>query len=302
MGETGSAILLLVLPAIAWGGMFHVAQRVLPVVDPFWLTLLRFLPTSLVMVALLSVRESPLPARASDNHKTAVAGLLGFAVFSFSVYSGIAMTTPEHGAIIMSLTPLIGALLAWGIGRHRPTMLSLICIGVALLGAFLVVTGGARVEASSNALLGDGLVFLGALAWALYLRSGGWFPGWSSLRFSTLSTAAGTAWIVLGVAGFSAAGWAHMPDWHGLQPLWPELFYLVVFGTLIALLMWNRGVALLGPVNGALFMNLVPVSAFAIGLLRGHRPTAMELFGAALVLAALVINNVLPRRGVAVAR
>ncbi len=48
--------------------------------------------------------------------------------------------------------------------------------------------------------------------------------------------------------------------------------------------------------DGALFMNLVPVSAFVIGLARGHHPAPPELLGAALVVLALLANNLLPRR------
>lgn len=54
--------------------------------------------------------------------------------------------------------------------------------------------------------------------------------------------------------------------------------------------------ARLGSVNGALFMSLVPVSIFVIGLVRDHRPPPAEWLGAALVLTSLLVNNLLPHR------
>lgn len=299
------ACLFLVLPAAAWGGMFHVAQRVLPQIDPFWLTLMRLFPTALIMLALWAWRESAAPQAVSTvgrapsrmGWKLAVAGLVGFGVFNFALYSGIALTTPEHAAIIMAMTPLLGAALAWGISRRAPPRLTLICIGVALVGAVCVVTGhAAGSTVMPHAVAGDALVALGALSWAFYLRAVAWFPTWSSLRFSAFTTAMGTLWVGLGLLLLTLVERSHAPVWRTLPALGPELFYMIFLGTLAALLLWNRGVALIGPVNGALFMNLVPVSAFVIGIALGHRPAPVEVMGALLVLGALLANNLLLRR------
>lgn len=294
---TTRAVLLLALPAISWGGMFHVAQRILPLADPFWLTLLRLLPTALTLLLLLAVTEPQAPpAGAQRLCKAAWSGLVGFAGFNFAAYSGLMLTTPEHCAIIMSLTPLLGALLAWAITRRAPPVATLICIGIALFGAILVIGGGGRHNAAPHGGLGDALVLLGALAWALYLRTSAWFPGWSSLRFSAMTTATGALWIALGLAGFSLAGWSRWPLWSAMPEFGAEFAYVILIGTLLGLLLWNRGVALLGPVDAGLYMNLVPVSAFVIGVLRGHRPAPAELLGAGLVLLALLANNFLLRR------
>jgi drug/metabolite transporter (DMT)-like permease len=52
----------------------------------------------------------------------------------------------------------------------------------------------------------------------------------------------------------------------------------------------------LGPLNAMLLGNLVPVVTFVIRILQGHRFEAIELAGAALVVAALVANNLYLRR------
>jgi drug/metabolite transporter (DMT)-like permease len=61
-------------------------------------------------------------------------------------------------------------------------------------------------------------------------------------------------------------------------------------------LAWNEGVRRLGAPNAALFMNLVPVVAFVIAIVRGYRPEAAELGGAALTVAALIGANLTARR------
>ena len=69
---------------------------------------------------------------------------------------------------------------------------------------------------------------------------------------------------------------------------------------MVAVLAWNEGVRRIGPANGALFLNLVPVISFAIAItIQGYDPNGWELLGAALTIAALVYANL---RGRAPAR
>jgi len=63
----------------------------------------------------------------------------------------------------------------------------------------------------------------------------------------------------------------------------------------LAVFAWNAGVAALGAPNGVLFINLVPITAFAIGIAQGHRFGPSEIAGALLVIGALVASNVAAR-------
>jgi drug/metabolite transporter (DMT)-like permease len=66
----------------------------------------------------------------------------------------------------------------------------------------------------------------------------------------------------------------------------------------IAVLSWNMGNKIITPVNGVLFMNVVPVAAFAVSALSGIVPTPVQLAGAAITVAALVMNNLYQRQRV----
>jgi drug/metabolite transporter (DMT)-like permease len=74
------------------------------------------------------------------------------------------------------------------------------------------------------------------------------------------------------------------------------MIYVIVIGALAAVLAWNEGVRRLGAPNAALFMNLVPVVAFAIAIGRGYHPDAAELGGAAITVAALIGANLAARQ------
>ena len=71
---------------------------------------------------------------------------------------------------------------------------------------------------------------------------------------------------------------------------------LAIPGAFVAVLTWNAAIASIGPQNAVLFSNLIPVTTFAIEIVRGYRPNAVELVGAALTIGALVANNLLARK------
>ena len=59
---------------------------------------------------------------------------------------------------------------------------------------------------------------------------------------------------------------------------------------------WNGAVSIIGPQNAALFGNLIPVTTFAIEIVRGYRPGTVEILGALITIGALVAANMLTRR------
>jgi drug/metabolite transporter (DMT)-like permease len=82
-----------------------------------------------------------------------------------------------------------------------------------------------------------------------------------------------------------------------MPALLPALAYITVFAAFLAVLCWNTGIRGIGAQNGMLFINVVPLTALVVGLLRGQPFGTWELVGAALVLVSLILNQVkLPRR------
>ena len=93
-----------------------------------------------------------------------------------------------------------------------------------------------------------------------------------------------------------AAGLVELPSAEQLSSVAPQIAYLAIPGAFVAVLTWNAAIASIGPQNAVLFSNLIPVTTFAIEIVRGYRPNAVELLGAALTIGALVASNLLARR------
>lgn len=281
-------IALLALTAISWGGMFPVAKAALASIDGFYQTLLRYGFASLTLIGIL-VRVEGWRALATEGHggKLFFYGSMGFAGFSILAFVGLAHSKAEHGAIIMALMPLITALLTWAIKGVRPNRVTFLCIAAALAGVAL----------DGGALLPDLLILGGAASWVVYTLGAATAPGWSPLRYTTVSAALGTVTIAAVTALATAAGVVAVPSLETVWSVRAEIAYLVLIAAVLAVFSWNIGIKLLGPVNGVLFINLVPITAFAIGLAQGRAFGDVELAGAGLTIGALIVKN-LNSRGV----
>ncbi|WP_230950498.1 hypothetical protein [Burkholderia cepacia] len=58
-----------------------------------------------------------------------------------------------------------------------------------------------------------------------------------------------------------------------------------------AILLWMTGNRNLGPMNGVLFMDIVPITAFIVSAVTGVVPNRAQILGAALTGVALILNN-----------
>jgi hypothetical protein len=76
----------------------------------------------------------------------------------------------------------------------------------------------------------------------------------------------------------------------------PHLFYMIFLAGFVAVLAWNIGNRIITPMNGVLFMDVVPLTAFAVSALSGTVPEVGQIYGAALTATALVLNNIFQRR------
>lgn len=286
------AFLPSLLAVLCWGGMFPVADAAMDHVDAAHVTAIRYGIASLVFLALLRAVEGAAALRYDGRFARALLfGTLGFAGFNLLSYAGLRHTTPQHASLIVALLPVLTVLARWRMTGERPAPALLGFVSLAFAGVALVVVGDDPAAAVHGGA-GDLLVLAGAVCWVRYTLSAATdFGGWSPLRFTALSAAAGTVSILAITALGDATGVLALPHGADVRAVGWDLAYVVLFGAVVAVLGWNAGVRRLGPANAALFMNLVPVTTFTIEAARGTTPGPIELLGAGIAIAALVGAN-----------
>jgi len=278
---------------VSWGGLFSIAKRTLPVLDPFFLGSARYAMGVLLFVAILWITEGISALRYGGRFlPAAVYGLFGFTAFNTFVWWGLSYTRPEHASIIMALqTPMI-AIVVWLSRGLRPAPFTMGCIAAAIAGVLLVVTRGKLSNAfEGGSLTGDLLVFLGAVSWVIYTTAGNHFSGWSPLRMTVLTCIPGTIGLIAINIFTIANGYSPLPT---LDQVWSvkwQLGYFVVFTVVLGVLGFNNGVKYLGALNAMLMITLVPVIVFAIEAWLGRSFSAIEIAGAMVVVGALAANN-----------
>lgn len=277
---------------LVWAPMFSVVKRTLPYLDAFALGTVRYAVGIVLLVAILVAVEGRAALRFDGRLGASLLfGLIGITGFNLFVWIGLAFTRPEHASIIMALQTPLTALAVWAFRGQRPESFTLGCVTVALAGVLLVVTQGHPADIFSAGLLGDLLVFAGALCWVTYTLAAIKFAGWSPLRLTVLTCIPGAAGLVLANVVAVIAGWAVVPSAQAVTNVAWQLLYFSVGTVVVGVLSFNNAARRLGPLNTMLALNLIPVSVFGIEAALGRSFGLTELGGAALVIAALVANN-----------
>ncbi len=286
---------------LSWGGMFPVMGSALKVMNPFAFTAIRYTIAGLLFFCFLLYKEGKASLNLEGRWLPVwILGSLGFAGFGFLVFLGQKMAG-ESGAVcasvMMAMMPLLSILINWLFRNIKPLKWSPFFILMSFTGAMFVVTKGRfdSLLVLGDHVTADTLLILGALCWVIYTIGGSFFPKWSPVRYTSLTTALGvpTIWTVNII--LYAVGYQSVPSMEIVTSILPQIAYMVLVAGFAGVLWWNMGNKILTPINGVLFMDIVPTTTFVISAVRGYKFSGFELLGVSLTIMALVFNNIYQR-------
>lgn len=294
----GKGVLFCVAATVLMGIMFPVMTDALTHVDPFTFTSLRYLIAGTAFLALLLLKEgrSGLRSNGESIVRAWMLGSVGFCGFGSFVFLGQQLAGPEGAltaSIMMATQPMMGLLLNSIVRKSMPPVFSFLFILMSFAGVSLVVTKGDTAGAlrepqhySANAL-----ILVGAFCWVIYTFSASHFKTWSPLKYTTLTTWLGLTTILALNAVLFAVHVVPAPTSAKLWAIAPHLMYMGPIAGFVAILFWNLGNRILTPLNGVLFMDVLPVTTFAVSSLTGVVPVRAQIVGACMTGTALVFNN-----------
>jgi drug/metabolite transporter (DMT)-like permease len=288
---------------VLFGVMFPVMTDALRYVDPFTFTSFRYLIAG-VGFALLLLKREGVGAFRTDGKSLLTAWLLGsigFCGFGSFVFLGQQLAG-EQGAlsasIMMATQPMMGLLLNALVRRSAPPLPSFVFVAVSFTGVALVITRGDLGAAllAPQHYAASGLIVLGALCWVVYTFGSAYFPRCSALKYTTITTWLGLTTIISVNVLLIVTHAIAAPTLAAVWMITPHLIYMGPIAGFGAILCWISGNRILGPMNGVLFMDVVPVTAFAVSALTGVVPGGAQVLGAVMTASALVLNNLYLRR------
>ncbi|WP_461673150.1 DMT family transporter [Priestia megaterium] len=295
-------ILMCLTAVVSWGGMFPLMGSALKIMDPFYFTLFRYVSASIVLVLLLLLIEDLRGFSTEGNLlKIWFLGTMGFAGFSFFVFLGQRLAGSSGAviaAVIMAVQPLLGVIVNFITTRAVPKLLTILFMLTGLTGVVMVISKGdvstfVEKDANISAYL---FILLGALCFVIYTIGGSSFSKWSPLRYSTLTSLYGTISIIIIVSIGTLLGWLKTPSVSAVKDVSGALFYTAFIAGVLAFFVWNIGNRLITPVNGILFMNMVPVTTFIISVIQGYHLSTFESVGALITVGSLIGNNLYTRK------
>ncbi len=260
--------------------------------QPMPLLAWRFALVAALLGAYQAVRDpSPLFAGISDLWRYAALSITGYGAASMCYFFALKHASASIVAVLLYTYPAIVALLSAAFLREALTPVRAAAILLTVLGcAFVVQAFAPGVRAD---LVGVVLGVGAGLGYAVFnVLSFRWLPGRSRLvlmtyTFALSALAIGVACLLTGQdlspARWTASGWA-------------LLLAIVAIPTVAAVVLYLGAIRRLGAAQAAIVSTTEPLFtiAFAAAVL-GERLSAGQAFGAALVLAGVVLAEV--RRG-----
>ncbi len=270
--------LLLALSAIFWGANFNLAGTVVAELHPFVAAAYRFMMAAGLMLAIAYARGERIPMRHMPSY--IIMGIIGICGFNLLFFIGMQTTSAVNGALIMGLNPLLTSVVAYFVLKQVPNRYQFVAFPIGMMGvAIVILGGGAQLHVSH----GDWFILAACLAWAFYnvlVRK--LMPSDVSGIVSTaavMSVGALTLTIIVLLSGHPFT----IPSPH----VGGALMLMSVFGGVLAYLFWNAGIAKVGSLQAAIFMNILPVTSMVISAADGIAPTHAQLLGGLLVIGAV---------------
>src|SRR3954467_1471387 len=285
-GVTGDLGMLLV--CLIWGLNLSSYMLALQSIPPLPFTAIRFTAASGLLWLVLRGIEGPAPLPPGSLKRLILLGLVGNTAYQLVFTVGLARTTASNSALILSTVPTVVALCAGALGLEKITgrMWLGICLGTVGVGLVIAARG---VAFASDTMVGDLLSVVAVLCWAGYTI---WLrrvpTEISPLRITAVTTIAGTPGLLIaGIPGLLSL------DWKDVRPsAWWGLAYAAVFSLVLAYLLWNRSVKLVGSTRTAIYMCVTPLFAVTgAWLLLGERPRLLPGVGAALIVTGVLLTR-----------
>jgi drug/metabolite transporter (DMT)-like permease len=267
-----------------WGSTFFLIHDLLERVPTLDFLAIRFAIASLTLV-LLAPRALGRLTRESRRQAVVLGCLYGGAQILQT--AGLAETPASVSGFITGMyvvaTPVFAALIL----RTRIGGITWAAVAVAMVGLGVLTLGGLSVG------YGEALIFVAAMIYALHIVGlGAWSTPQEALGMSIVQLIVITVICTLCTAPNGIVLPTRLDDWL-------SILYMAVFAGAAAMIGQTWAQAHLPPTRAAIIMSMEPVFAalFAV-LLGGESMTLRMVFGGLLVLTAMLMAELGPRRKV----
>jgi drug/metabolite transporter (DMT)-like permease len=278
------ATLTLLAVTACWGSTFFLIHDLLERVPTLDFLALRF---TIASVTLVLLAPKALGRLSRETRRQAVVLGCLYGVAQILQTAGLAKTPASVSGFITGMyvvaTPVFAALIL----RSRVGRLTWAAVALAMTGLGVLTLSGFSIG------YGEALIFVAAMLYALHIVGlGAWSDPQQAIGMAIVQLLVIT--VICTVC--TAPNGVVLPDRTGD---WASVLYMAVFAGAGAMIGQTWAQAHLPPTRAAIIMSMEPVFAalFAV-LLGGEEATARMVVGGMLVLSAMLLAEMAPRRKV----
>jgi drug/metabolite transporter (DMT)-like permease len=283
--ERRQAVFALLGAALIWSTSFVTTKIALADVPPLTLGALRFILAAFLLGLLGLITRRIESAPPKDIIRLGAGGLLGITAYFALQNVGVQLSSAADATLLVASYPAITMLIESLLLHTRIAPVRFVGVAVTFVGVYLVLqqTTGAG---SSGHLLGDVLLLLTGLVWALY----NFVTRDVVQRYSMLTV---IFWqTIIGAVAFIPLALLESQSWRVLSTgSLLSVAYMGVFCSIMAFLLYARGLKTLDAGSAVSLMNLVPVFGLvlaAIGL--GESINLAQIGGGIIVIAGVALT------------
>ncbi len=303
---------LLLLVAVFWGTNYAIVKHAFGDIEPQAFNAVRMTLASVLFLLVIggvrvwlragrgagslagetsSVFYTPAVMTAREWRGLAALGFVGNCIYQYCFMAGLARTSVANSSLIIAATPVLVALLSAGLGLERISRLHWTGVLLSLAGIYLVV--GSGFSAGGHGHVGDVLMFVAAVCWAIYtIGARPLMARHSPVAVTGLAMTVGTlmylplTWPSVRAADWRAVSWG----------TWAALGYSAVFSLCVSYTIWYFAIRKIGTARTSVYTNVAPIVAMLTAFFALHEPMgAKKIAGAAAVLAGVAMTRVAPK-------
>jgi len=275
------------ITVFVWGFAFVITVILLQNFSPVEILFYRFTLATLALYAAYPRKMKRNTLR--QELLFALAGLFGITAYFLLQDTALLRTAASNASVIAASSPVLTGFLLWlFVTKKRPSGSFFLGALFALMGIGLISFAGTQLELHP---LGDFLVFISAIAWAIYslllkkISELGHHPIQVTRRIFTYGLLFLIPFMITTDFQF---GFQRLIEPEILLPL----LYLGLLSSATCFGLWNFSVGRLGPVRTSVYLYLIPIiTVVASVLILDQAITWLKVCGIGLVLIGLVLSN-----------
>ncbi len=256
---------------------------------PFFLASIRFTTAGLLIFIISKAMGKSLAINRKQFINAFIVGVLFLSFGNGIIVWALKYVDSGFAALEISAQPLVVLLLMWLLQGKRIKPMSLVGVGLGILGIFLLV-GQKQIISKEGTVLGMIMIFACMLSWAY----GSLFVGKADLPknfFVNTGYQMFTAGITLALASLTfGEKWIAPSEWG--QPVQLSMVLLIIFGSIVAFTSFNYLLKTVSPDKVATSTYVNPIIALILGwYILDEQITLQSIIAAAVLLTGVYFIN-----------